>query len=84
MIASGRGRRREPRRPVRPFSYDEIAKWGEVNLGLFWLKDNSLEDSEHLLEPDVLAQEIAEDLQRALAQFAAIAGELQEGAFFSY
>ena len=35
-------------------------------------------------EPDVLAQEIAEDLQRALAQFAAIAGELQEGAFFSY
>lgn len=49
----------------------------EVNLDIFWLKDKSLEDSENLPEPDVLAQEIADDLQTALEQFAAIAAELK-------
>jgi type I restriction enzyme M protein len=42
------------------------------------LKDKSLEDSADLPEPDVLAQEIADDLQTALDQFTAIAGELKE------
>jgi hypothetical protein len=38
----------------------------------------SLEDSENLPEPDVLAQEIADDLRAAaLEQFAAIAAELK-------
>jgi type I restriction enzyme M protein len=43
------------------------------------LKDKSLEDSEDLPEPDVLAQEIADDLETALDQFAGIAGELGKG-----
>lgn len=47
------------------------------SLDIFWLKDKSLEDSENLPEPDVLAQEIADDLQTALEQFAAIAAELK-------
>jgi type I restriction enzyme M protein len=41
------------------------------------LKEQSLEDSEDLPQPDVLAQEIADDLQTALDQFAGIAGELR-------
>ena len=49
-----------------------------MNLDIFWLKDKSLEDSEDLPEPDVLAQEIADDSQMALDQFSAIAGELGE------
>jgi type I restriction enzyme M protein len=49
-----------------------------VNLDIFWLRDKSLEDSDDLPEPDVLAQEIADDLQAALDQFQAIAGELRE------
>ena len=48
-----------------------------MNLDIFWLKDKSLEDSENLPEPDVLAQEIADDLQTALEQFSAIASELK-------
>ena len=36
------------------------------------------EDSEDLPEPDVLAQEIADDLQTALEQFSSIAAELRE------
>src|SRR5437879_753610 len=41
----------------------------------FWLKDESLEDGANLPDPDVIAQEIVEDLQAALAQFAEIASD---------
>ena len=33
-----------------------------------WLKDESLEDSANLPDPDILAAEIVEDLQAALSQ----------------
>ena len=62
----------------RSFDYQEIVKRDKLNLDIFWLKDRSLEDSENLPEPDVLAQEIADDLQAALDQFMAIAGALRE------
>jgi type I restriction enzyme M protein len=61
----------------RSFAYEELLKRDKLNLDIFWLKDKSLEDSENLPEPDVLAQEIADDLQTALEQFAAIAAELK-------
>lgn len=41
----------------------------------FWLKDDLLVDSDSLLPPEVLAQEIVEDLQAALEQFKLIAAE---------
>ena len=44
-------------------------KRDKVNLDIFWLKDKSLEDSDDLPDPDVLAQEIADDMQTALEQF---------------
>jgi hypothetical protein len=43
-----------------------------------WLKDESLEDSSNLPDPDVIAQEIVEDLQAALAQFAEIAADVKK------
>ena len=61
----------------RCFDYEEIAKRDKLNLDIFWLKDKSLEDSDDLPEPDILAQEIADDLQTALDQFTAIAEELK-------
>jgi type I restriction enzyme M protein len=50
---------------------------GRANLDLFWLKDDSLEDGANLPDPGVLALEIAEDLEAALEQFAAIAEDLK-------
>jgi hypothetical protein len=56
----------------------------EVQLGhtdeshIFWLKDESLEDSENLPEPSVIAEEIVENLQAALESFRAISEELGE------
>lgn len=62
----------------RSFTYDEIAKRDKFNLDIFWIKDKSLEDAENLPEPDVLALEIAEDLQTAMELFASIAAELKD------
>jgi type I restriction enzyme M protein len=61
----------------KSFEYDELLKRDKVNLDLFWLKDESLEDAEELPKPDVLAQEIADDLEAALEQFSAIAEKLK-------
>ena len=41
----------------------------KASLDIFWLKDNSLEESDNLPEPDVIGLEIVEDLEAALEQF---------------
>jgi type I restriction enzyme M protein len=60
----------------RSFTYDELMARDKVNLDIFWLRDESLEDSANLPNPDVLALEIVEDLKAALAQFESIEEEL--------
>lgn len=60
----------------RAFSYDEILARDKVSLDLFWLRDESLEDSASLPEPHLLAQEIADDLRTALAQIEDVLGDL--------
>jgi len=60
------------------FDYEELIKRDKANLDIFWLKDESLEDSANLPDPDVLALEITEDLEAALEQFATIAEDLKE------
>jgi len=57
----------------RCYSYADLAKRDKLSLDLFWVKDETLEESENLPEPDLLAHEIAEDLQTAWEQFAEIA-----------
>ena len=47
-------------------------------LDILWMKDTSLEDSDSLPEPEVLALEIAADLQAAMELFAGIATDLKE------
>jgi type I restriction enzyme M protein len=48
-----------------------------VSLDLFWLRDESLEDSANLPDPRILAQEIADDLRSALGQIEDILGDLE-------
>jgi type I restriction enzyme M protein len=62
----------------RSFDYDEIIKRDKISLDIFWLKDESLENSANLPDPDVIAAEIVEDLQAALDQFAEISADLQK------
>jgi hypothetical protein len=58
-------------------SSDPPNRRGRGSLDIFWLRDESLEDSANLPDPDVLALEIAEELEAALEQFAAIAEDLK-------
>ena len=60
----------------RPFSYDELVARDKASLDIFWLRDESLEDTDNLPAPEVIAAEIVEDLEAALAQFAEIASTL--------
>ena len=61
----------------RCFDYDELLKRDKLSLDLFWIKDQSVEGSSTLPDPDVLAQEIVDDLEDALEQFTSIAGALK-------
>jgi type I restriction enzyme M protein len=70
-----RHERKESER-FKSFTYEELTKRDKLNLDIFWLKDESLEDSANLPDPDIIAAEIVEDLQAALAQFAEIASDL--------
>jgi type I restriction enzyme M protein len=63
----------------RVYNYDELMARDKANLDIFWLRDESLEDSANLPEPDVLAREIMEELQAALGQFSGIVEELGNG-----
>jgi hypothetical protein len=56
----------------RKFTYEEIIARDKANLDILWLKDDSLEDSENLPAPALLAAEIVESLEAALEEFRAV------------
>ena len=53
----------------RKFSYDEILARDKTNLDISWLKDKSLADLDNLPDPDILANEIIENIEAGLAGF---------------
>jgi type I restriction enzyme M protein len=75
--AKNRNDRKESER-FKCFDYEELVKRDKLNLDIFWLKDEALEESANLPPPDVIAAEIAADLEAALEQFATIAGDLKD------
>lgn len=60
------------------FTYEELTKRDKVNLDIFWLKDEALEESANLPAPEIIAADITADLEAALEQFATIAEDLKE------
>ena len=56
---------------------DELLARDKTNLDIFWLRDDSLEDIDNLPAPDVIAEEIVDNLQAALEAFQAVQDELQ-------
>ena len=57
----------------RRFTREELLARDKASLDVFWLKDKAMADLDDLPEPDVLAEEIVEHLQAALASFEAAA-----------
>ena len=70
--ADHRSKRQESER-FRRFPYEELLQRDKASLDVFWLRDESLEDTDNLPPPAIIAAEIIEDLEAALAQFSEIA-----------
>lgn len=62
----------------KSYTYNDLMQRDKANLDIFWLKDESLEDTDNLPAPEILAAEIAENLESALEQFNSIIEELKE------
>ena len=60
----------------RVYEYDELIARDKASLDIFWLRDESLADSDNLPAPEIIAQEIVDDLEAALEQFRLIAADL--------
>ena len=73
--AGNRGRRKETERFKR-FDVSDLLRRDKLNMDIFWLKDESLDDVDSLPAPDVIAAEIVENLQAALEAFQSVADEL--------
>ncbi|MFX0188523.1 MAG: N-6 DNA methylase [Candidatus Hodarchaeota archaeon] len=69
---------RKEKERFKAFNYDELIQRYNVNIDIFWLKDESLEDFENLPEPAVLARDIKENLESALEQFSDLYDDLEE------
>jgi type I restriction enzyme M protein len=61
----------------RKYSYEELIARDKTSLDLFWLKDDSLTDLDNLPEPEILADDIIENIEAGLASFRAVAGTLE-------
>jgi type I restriction enzyme M protein len=53
----------------RKYAYSEIIERDKTNLDIFWIKDKSLTDLDNLPDPDVLANEIIENIEAGLNSF---------------
>jgi type I restriction enzyme M protein len=78
-VSAGEGSRhnRIENERFKSFTYDDLMKRDKVNLDIFWLKDEALEESANLPAPEIIAADIAADLEAALEQFATIAEDLK-------
>jgi type I restriction enzyme M protein len=62
----------------RKFSYEEIIARDKTSLDITWLKDKSLADLDNLPDPDVLAEDIIENLEAGLESFRTILAVLEK------
>lgn len=60
----------------RKFSYEEIIARDKTSLDITWLKDKSLADLDNLPDPEVLAEDIIENLEAGLESFRGIIASL--------
>jgi type I restriction enzyme M protein len=74
---SGRRHERAATERFRRFAHAELVARDKVNLDIFWLKDDTLDDPDLLPPPDEIAAEIVENLEAALERFRKVALSLQ-------
>jgi hypothetical protein len=65
--AENRHHRKESER-FKPFAYEDLLKRDKISLDIFWLKDESLEDSANMPDPAGCARSIRSDRRRLAAE----------------
>ena len=70
---SGRRHERAETDRSRRFTHAELIARDKINLDIFWLKDDTLDDPDLLPPPDEIAAEIVENLEMALERFRKVA-----------
>ncbi|MEM9078781.1 MAG: class I SAM-dependent DNA methyltransferase [Bacteroidota bacterium] len=62
----------------RSYSYEDIISRDKTSLDIFWIKDKSLTDLDNLPDPDILANEIIENIESGLNSFREIIETLNQ------
>ncbi len=60
------------------YSYEDLINRDKTSLDIFWLKDESLENTENLPTPEDIAREIKNDLEHALDSISELVGSLEK------
>ncbi|MGH7101052.1 MAG: type I restriction-modification system subunit M [Acetobacteraceae bacterium] len=76
---SGHRSERTASERFRRFPLATLLSRDKINLDLFWLKDDALDDPDLLPPPEEVAAEIVEALEAALERFRSVAGALANG-----
>lgn len=76
---SGQRAKRKETEKFKRYSLDALLARDKVNLDIFWLKDDTLDDPDLLPPPDEVAAEIVESLETALERFRSVTRALGEG-----
>ncbi len=76
---SGQVYERTETQRFRRFTLNALMARDKLNLDIFWLKDDTLDDPDLLPPPDEVAAEVVESLEAALASFRSVAAKLQGG-----
>jgi len=74
---AGKVAKRTESERFKRYTYADIVARDKANLDIFWLKDDSLEDSENLPPPAELAADIVASLEVALEEFRAVEDALK-------
>ena len=74
---SGRRLEREESERFRVYPLEALLARDKVNLDIFWLKDDTLDDPDLLPPPDEVAAEVVESLETALERFRRVSAALK-------
>jgi len=77
-MQKNRQNRKEGKENFQSRTYDELIKRDKVSLDITLLKDESLEGIDNLPSPDVIAHEIADNLESALGSMNELIVELEK------
>ena len=75
---SGEINKRVESERFKKFTYEELLERDKTNLDIIWLKDDLIINPDDLPAPDVIAEEIIENLEAAMVEFEGLLASLRK------